>query len=92
MSFNGIERRRHLRYDFFDIVDYCINPAGLDKTSRGLILNISDGGLCFYASDPVRVGQKLIMKTSFGPSALKAAIIWVETYREDLFKVGAMFV
>jgi PilZ domain len=92
MSFRGIERRRHPRCDFSDTIDYCINPSAMDETLHGLILNISESGLCLYTSNSLSVGQELIIKTTLKAPVVKATIRWVKRYRDDLFKIGAMFI
>lgn len=92
MSFRGAERRKHPRYDFSDTIEYRVNPASLDNICSGLILNISESGICFYTSTSLNIGQDLIIKTSLQAPVVRARITWVKEYRDDLFKVGAMFI
>jgi len=92
VPFTGVERRRHPRYDFSDAVELRVNPSGLSETHSGLILNVSESGLCIYTCDPLSVGQDLTIKTSLRAPVLKATIRWVRKYRDDLFKIGVMFI
>jgi PilZ domain len=92
MSSRGIERRRQPRCDFSDTIDFCIKPFALDETPfHGLILNISESGLCLYTSNSLNVGQELIIKTTLRAPVVKATIRWVRKYRDDLFRIGATF-
>jgi hypothetical protein len=89
----GIEKRRHVRCDFSDTIDYRIHLPDMQEIQfHGLILNISESGLCLYTSNSLNVGQELIIKTTLKAPVVRATIKWVRKYRDDLFRVGAMFI
>lgn len=92
MSSGEDEKRKHQRYDFSDAVEFRVDRSNPDVTHEGLIMNISESGLCFYSSFSPRVGQTLTIKTSLKAPEVKAKVIWVKKYNDDLVRVGATFI
>ncbi len=91
MSFDGVDNRKYPRVPFSDHVDYWIASSGMDKTLRGLSVTIAEGGLSFYTSHPIEVGQDIVIKTSLDAPHVKATVRWVKKYLDDLYRVGVMF-
>jgi hypothetical protein len=61
--FNAMKSRREARYKFVSTVEFVLSDAA-DKTVKGVILNISDSGLCIKSSIPLKRGQEIIIKSS----------------------------
>jgi hypothetical protein len=61
--FNTIETRRETRYKSVSPVEFVLGDAA-DKAVKGVILNISDSGLCINSSIPLNRGQEIIIKSS----------------------------
>ncbi len=62
-SFNSADTRRETRYKFESPVEFVLSDAS-DKTVKGIILNISDRGLCVKSSITLKREQKIIIKNS----------------------------
>jgi hypothetical protein len=60
--FNSVETRRETRYKFESPVEFVLSDAA-DKTVKGVILNISNSGLCIKSYIPLKVEQKIIIKS-----------------------------
>ncbi|MFI5296220.1 MAG: hypothetical protein ACHQ0Y_14500 [Thermodesulfovibrionales bacterium] len=61
--FNTVETRRETRYKFVSPVEFVLSEAA-DKTVKGVILNISDSGLCIKSSITLKREQKIMIKRS----------------------------
>jgi len=60
---NIVETRRETRHAFESPVEFVLSDAA-DKTVKGVILNISDSGLCIKSSITLKREQKIIIKSS----------------------------
>src|SRR5208282_27846 len=60
---NTVEARRETRCEFESPVEFVLSDAA-DKTVKGVILNISDSGLCLKSSITLKREQKIIIKSS----------------------------
>jgi hypothetical protein len=61
--FDIAETRRETRYKFVSPLEFVLSDAA-DKTVKGVILNISDSGLCIKSSITLKRGQQIIIKSS----------------------------
>ena len=55
--------RQEIRHKWDVPVEFVLNN-GADKIVKGVILNLSDSGLCINSSIPLTIGQEIIIKES----------------------------
>jgi hypothetical protein len=81
--FDNIERRRQIRHKFLSSVEFVLNDAG-DRIMKGVLLNISDSGLCMYSYVPLGKGQKIIIKSSLPIRHQAFTVQWSNVYMTGL--------
>jgi hypothetical protein len=87
MSFDNIERRRDLRYDYFHhMIEYYAKSS--DEVFKGVTINISNSGLCLQILKPLSVGQEIKIKRAPSISYQPATIRWIKKTDDNLYKVG----
>ena len=90
-SKGGIERRKHPRKPYSNVIKFCVNPRCPNTTCIGVSINISDSGICLYTSDNLHKGEVILIQEELPVKYQKATVIWVKNYRQDFYKVGLMF-
>lgn len=87
----SIERRKHMRYDIQQEIDYA-SPDALGGIFSGIIKNISRSGMCLYVLNPVRLGQEITIKSKQGLYR-RGIVIWFKEAgaKFDIYKVGLEF-
>lgn len=86
-SFRAGEKRRHIRFPVEMPVHVIPAPSLLaSKEQRGMVLNLSAGGLMFDAPGPIRAGSRvrLILDTTQGPVTLEGRIVWVRHVKDGV--------
>lgn len=87
MSFNNIERRRHIRYDcFYHVVEYYAKSS--DEVFKGVTINISNSGLCLHILKPLCIGQEIKIKRTPSISYQPATVRWIKKTDDNLYNVG----
>jgi hypothetical protein len=84
--------RRHKRHLFFQKIEYSLGSRSHDDIYDGLIINVSEAGMCMYADVPLPEGENIEIVNALPVSSQKATIRWVEKYLPDLYKIGLVFV
>lgn len=79
-------RRRDARTIFSSEIE-CTLSLG-DKSSRGLIVNLSENGLCMKIQQPLIRHQIVKIDTSLPIAFKTAAVRWVEPSRDNSYTVG----
>ncbi len=90
MSFNNIERRRHLRYNFPSTIEYVLEPETTGEIFKGIIINISNCGLCLCISSPLSDGQEVTIKSILPIAYRTASVRWIKKLDDNFYKVGLM--
>ncbi len=87
----SVERRKHMRYDIQQEIDY-INPDALGEIFSGIIKNISRSGMCLYVLSPVKVGQEITIKSK-QKLYRKGTVVWFRETGDkfDIYKAGLKF-
>lgn len=91
----NIEKRKHPRFLVHLRVEYWrINDS---KSHTGRVVDISEGGLLLYLSEPVGVGQNLRLKIFIGSGLLKfleaeVRVVWKQFEKDRVYRIGAKFI
>ena len=82
------DRRRHKRKQTINRIEYAIEPVTTDETFYGVVVNMSETGLCILTSDPLSEGQHIRI-TDNGKAINQAAVVrWTEKYSDLYYKIG----
>jgi hypothetical protein len=87
-----LERRKYQRYDRMAFIQYTYSSDTSDTTLRGMIKNYSYYGICLIVSQPLAVGQEIIVKTMGAPSSRIATVRWQENIRKGAYEVGLEYI
>jgi c-di-GMP-binding flagellar brake protein YcgR len=87
-----LERRKYQRNDLMAFVQYTCSSDTSDTTLRGMIKNYSYSGICLIVSQPLAVGQQIIVKIMGVPSSKMATVRWQENIRKDAYEVGLEYI
>ena len=90
-SKGGIEKRKHPRNPYCNVIKFCVNPCSPDKTFIGVSINISDSGICLYTFDNLHTGEVILIQEKLPVKYRKATVIWAKNYQREFYKVGLMF-
>ena len=91
MSFS-FERREHFRNESFETrkIEYTLGILDTE-TFEGLVINTSDTGLCLLISNPLNIGQEILVEDEIYGSYKTATVKWIEKVDEKQYKVGLIF-
>lgn len=87
---DNVEKRRHPRYNFTYPIEYVLNPNISGESCKGVIINISNYGVCLCTSNLLTEGQEIKIESILPVSYQTANVRWVEKY-DDFYKIGLMF-
>ncbi len=90
-SKGGIERRKHPRTPYSNVIKFCVNPRCPYASLDGVTINISDSGISLYTSENLQKGDVIIIQDTLPVKYRKATVIWVKEYQWGLYRVGLMF-
>lgn len=86
---NGVtERRRCPRRNQHDSIIFSLYPDGEDF--YGIVFDVSDEGLGFCSSAPLREGQEITLKNSSPVGATKGTVKWVGSYLKSFHRAGLL--
>jgi len=91
LSHNG-EKRRSLRYDFPQRIEYILSPETSENIYQGVTINISNTGVCLYIFNLIYEGQKIAIKSTLPVPHQTALVRWIKKVDADLYKAGVLFV
>ncbi len=89
------EKRRHrrkslpgpLRYSHADTA----STPGSKLSDLGVILNVSESGICFFTDCPFEVGASLVIECpTISGSPSIGTVRWCKKTAKDLYRVGLM--
>ena len=91
MSFS-FERREHFRHEGFETrkIEYTLGILDTE-TFEGLVINTSDTGLCLLISNPLNIGQEIMVQDEIYGSYKTVTVKWIEKVDEKQYKVGLIF-
>jgi hypothetical protein len=91
MSFS-FERREQFRHESFETkkIEYTLGIVD-SETFEGLVINSSDTGLCLLISNPLDIGQEIMLQDEIYGFYKSAKVQWVEKIDEGQYKVGLIF-
>ena len=91
MSFS-FERREHFRHESFETrkIEYTLGILDTE-TFEGLVINTSDTGLCLLISNPLNIGQEILVQDEIYGSYKTATVKWIEKVDEKQYKLGLIF-
>jgi len=95
------QRRKDRQEHSGDSVEYSLNPYFKGGLFEADVINVSETGICFLSSNPLTVGQQIILSNFMSISSQTAVVIWVELYDEMypadnsdnvVYKIGLRFI
>jgi hypothetical protein len=82
------EKRRYLRYDFTQLIEYIIHPHTSHEVLKGVVYDISYSGLCLGTNYLLAEGQKIMIKSILPADSKTAVVRWSKNIGENFFKIG----
>lgn len=79
-------RRRDTRTIFNREIEFSLSLG--DKSSRGLIINLSEKGLCIKIQQPLSRHQIVNINTALPIACKMASVRWVKSSRDNSYTVG----
>jgi c-di-GMP-binding flagellar brake protein YcgR len=89
----SFERREYFRHAIFETreIEYALGAFD-SETFEGLILNVSETGICLLISNHFSVGQEITLKDfDIYGSHKTATVQWIEKAQKRRYKVGLIF-
>jgi c-di-GMP-binding flagellar brake protein YcgR len=89
----SFERRGYFRHEILETRKIEYAAGAFDpETFEGLVLNISDTGVCFLTSIHLSIGQEITLKDfDIYGSSKTATVQWIEKADKRHYKVGLIF-
>ncbi len=87
-----IERRKYQRNDLRAFVHYAFSSDTSDIALKGTIKNYSYSGMCLTVSQPLAVGQEIMVKDMEDTSPTRATVRWQENIGKDVYEVGLEYI
>ena len=85
-----LEKRMHIRYEFEKDIHYVLHEHS-QKSFKGIIINISDAGMCFFTFHPLHEGQEIIIKTDEKSLNRRGNVRWCREMGDNVYKAGVEF-
>ena len=90
---SSFERREYFRHEILETreIEYALRVFDTE-TFEGLVLNISDTGICLLISNYFSIGQEITLKDfDIYGSSKTATVQWIEKADKRHYKVGLIF-
>lgn len=92
MTAKSAERRSDNRCDFVNRIVYILSDKHDYALFKGVTINMSEAGMCFYTFNPVRRDEEVLIVKSILPVESQIGTVrWTKKMPSDFFKVGLMF-
>jgi len=91
VPYNGIQRRKHQRYDFCSKIDYVLTQENTQEILKGVTINISPYGLRLYMFMPHSEGQSIKIRSKLPVDSQTATICWINQCGSDLYEAGLKY-
>ena len=91
MQFDGLEKRRHPRHEYREIIECRLNLPFPPKIIFCPSVNLSESGVCIYTSHLLNEGTRVEISNLRTDSHQKAVVMWVSKRDEGFYKTGFMF-
>jgi hypothetical protein len=89
----SFERRTYSRHEIFETreIEYALGAFD-SEIFEGLVLNISETGICLIISNSFSIGQEITLKDfDIYGSSKTATVQWIEKADQKHYKVGLIF-
>ena len=91
MQFNGLEKRRHPRHKYHEIMECRLNLPISAKIIVCPSVDLSESGVCVYTSHRLNEGDPVEISNFRADCHKKAVVKWVNKRDEGFYKTGFMF-
>ena len=90
---SSFERREYFRHEILETKKIEYAAGAFDpEPFEGLVLNISDTGICLLISNHFSIGQEITLKDfDIYGSSKTATVQWIEKADKRHYKVGLIF-
>jgi len=86
------DKRRYRRSSIVSAVEYALHPLHTDETFDGVIMDISEAGLCLLTNTPLKKGQEISLKINPSAFSQPAAVRWSRQYDALYCRAGLEFI
>ncbi|MEW6054258.1 MAG: PilZ domain-containing protein [Nitrospirota bacterium] len=86
-----MDKRRHRRDFTTTIAEYSFTHQHHGDVFDGIIVNISESGLCLLTTTFLSQGQEIIIRNGALVASRKANVRWAERYRDAYYRAGLEF-
>jgi len=84
-----LEKRKCLRHDFaIRVAIHYISGATGDEPIKGFLANKSSSGICLFTSNPLEIGEEIILKKNVYIHVQKAKVKWIREVNKQWYSVG----
>ena len=85
------EKKRNNRKLIMKPIEYFLVPSIIGKTFDGLIMDISDSGVCLLTTSQLKDRQRIIIEDKSCSSEKVAIVRWSEKHDDMFYKIGLEF-
>jgi hypothetical protein len=85
------DKRKHNRREIMSTIEYFDEPFTTHETFDGVIVNVSESGLCILTTHLLNRGQKIEIKDNSDAGSQSAIVRWALKYNSLYYKVGLEF-
>jgi hypothetical protein len=85
------DRRRSERKAVCKAVDYVLLPSPTEEPLSGVIVDMSEHGLCIFTTEKLTEGQKIMLRNGAPQSEKTAVVRWGQKYQDLYYRIGLEF-
>lgn len=85
------DRRRRERKAVGKAVDYVLVPSSTEEPLSGVIVDMSEDGICLFTPEKLTEGQKIMLKNGAPQSGKAAVVRWGRKYQNLYYRIGLEF-
>ncbi|MEW6584508.1 MAG: hypothetical protein AB1442_02735 [Nitrospirota bacterium] len=86
------EERKSKRSLVLNPVKYFLVPSIVARAYNGVIVDVSDSGICLLTTSHLKDRQRIIIQDDADLSEKAAIVRWSQKYEDTLYKVGVEFI
>ncbi len=82
------DQRHEPRYAYPKTVEYVLPSGGRPGTLKGVVVNISKGGICLYLYSDYIEGETIVIQNTLPVTSRTASIRWIKKINVGFYKAG----
>jgi hypothetical protein len=85
------DKRKHNRREIMSTIEYFDGPFTTHETFDGVVVNVSESGLCILTTHLLNKGQKIEIRGNVDAGPQSAIVRWALKRNSLYYKVGLKF-